>query len=296
MANLTVAQLEDRTVLVLTGKDVWSFLQNLITNDMDGVSDTSGIYAALLTAQGKFLHDFFILKSEDGYLLDCATDRKEDLIRRLTLYKLRADVTVSESDQRVFALFGGGACSIATLPKIAGAVMKDNGSAYMVDPRNLTLGVRIYASATFDPATELPTAAIAAEETYDAHRLRLGIPEGARDILPEKNFLLEANFDELNGVSFTKGCYVGQELTARTKHRAKIKKRLFRIEYSGELHSGDKILKQDREIAEVRSFSNGQGLALVRLESLPTDPEDLEPKGVRIIQPEYINLPALEKQ
>jgi folate-binding protein YgfZ len=296
MTNLTVAQLESRTVLVLTGKDVWDFLQNLITNDMAQVSNTSGIYAALLTAQGKFLHDFFILKSGDSYLLDCAADRKDDLIRRLTLYKLRADVTITESDQSVFSLFGDFSSSAVNTPGKVGSIIDSDGVLYLADPRNLALGVRMYASEEFHPATMFPTATLAKEEAYDALRLRLGVPDGARDILPEKNFLLEANFDELNGVSFTKGCYVGQELTARTKHRAKIKKRLFRIEYNGTLHSGDKILQQGREIADVRSFSNGQGLALVRLESLPVNPEDLEPKGVKIVQPDYIDLPELQKQ
>lgn len=296
MTNLTVTQLESRTVLVLTGKDVWDFLQNLITNDMAQVSDTSGIYAALLTAQGKFLHDFFILKSGDCYLLDCAADRKDDLIRRLTLYKLRADVTITESDQSVFSLFGDFSSSALNTPDKVGSVIDNDGVLYLTDPRNLALGVRIYPSEEFHPAAGFPTATLAKEEAYDTHRLHLGAPDGARDILPEKNFLLEANFDELNGVSFTKGCYVGQELTARTKHRAKIKKRLLRIEYNGDLHSGDKILQQGREIADVRSFSNGQGLALVRLERLPANPEDLEPKGVKIIQPDYIDLPELEKQ
>lgn len=295
MANLTVAQLESRAVLVLTGKDVWDFLQNLITNDMKGVSGASGIYAALLTAQGKFLHDFFVLKSGDSYLVDCTADRKNDLIRRLTLYKLRADVSITESDQSIFALFGEDAHAAANLPEKIG-VVEERGALYLADPRNLALGVRVYAGTDFDPATQFPAATLAAEEAYETHRLRLGIPEAARDILPEKNFLLEANFEELNGVSFTKGCYVGQELTARTKHRAKIKKRLFRIEYDGELHEGDKITHQAREIAEIRSFSDGQGIALVRLESLSTPPDELEPAGVKLIQPDYVDIPALENQ
>jgi hypothetical protein len=296
MTNLTVAQLNDRSVLLLSGKDVWDFLQNLITNDMKGVGDSCGIYSALLTAQGKFLHDFFVLKSGDGYLLDCAADRAEDLIRRLTLYKLRADVTISKGAQRVFALFGEDAHTAAKLTENAGAATEKDGSLYLSDPRHPSLGVRIYAAAEFDPASQMPEAEIKSEKAYDAHRLQLGIPEGGQDILPEKNFLLEANFEELHGVSFTKGCYVGQELTARTKHRAKIKKRLLRIEYDGALNQGDKISHQDREVAEVRSFSDGQGLALVRLDSLSTPAEELEPTGVRIIQPDYVEIPALEDQ
>ncbi|WP_161314685.1 YgfZ/GcvT domain-containing protein [Sneathiella litorea] len=291
MAELKIAALENRTVLTLRGADVWSFLQNLVTNDMQDVSETHGIYAALLTAQGKFLHDFIIVRIGEAYLLDCLADRKDDLIRRLTLYKLRADVLISEEGQRVFALFGNDAFGAANLPETSGALRESGGCAFLVDPRNNALGVRLFAPTSFDPVTEFPTADLVGEDAYDAHRLSLGIPEGGHDILPEKNFLLEANFEELNGVSFTKGCYVGQELTARTKHRAKIKKRLFRIEYDGELHSGDKIMHQGREIAEVRSISNGRGLALVRLNSLAVPPEELEPKGVKLIQPNYIDLP-----
>ena len=296
MANLTVAQLESRTVLVLTGKEVRGFLQNLITNDMKAVSDTSAMYAALLTAQGKFLHDFFVLKTGDSYLLDCAADRADDLIRRLTLYKLRSDVIIEKGEYRVFALFGEGVHAAANLPEKLGTAVEEGGALFMTDPRNSVLGIRIYAPANFDPKTEFPVATIATEDAYEIHRLRLGIPDGARDILPEKNFLLEANFEELNGVSFTKGCYVGQELTARTKHRAKIKKRLIRIEYDGELHEGDKITHQGREIAEVRSFSNGQGIALARLENLSTPSDELEPVGAKLIKPDYVVLPTLENQ
>ncbi len=293
MAKLTIAPLESRSVLVLNGKDVWTFLQNLITNDMKKVSDTQGIYAALLTAQGKFLHDFFILKSGDSYLLDCAAARKDDLIRRLTLYKLRADVTISEETRQVYALFGDGSHAAVELPEKLGTVSENNGLIYFADPRHLALGIRLYSKSVDNTAINLATAIPATEAAYDTYRRSLGIPEGGRDILPEKNFLLEGNFEELNGVSFSKGCYVGQELTARTKHRGKVKKRLFRIEFDGELQEGDKIFDQGREIAEVRSFADGQGLALVRLEGLAGDSDKFEPKGVKLIQPDYVNLPAI---
>ncbi|MAL77591.1 MAG: glycine cleavage system protein T [Sneathiella sp.] len=292
MAKLTVTKLDNRRILALAGKDVWTFLQNLITNDMKGVSETHGLYSALLTAQGKFLHDFFIVKSGDAYLLDVARDRAEDLIRRLTLYKLRADVTISPTDQAVFALFGADAIATAGLAEKPGAAVDQAGSILYVDPRQQSLGVRIIAAADFNPASLFPDATKSDAAAYDAHRLKLAIPDGGRDILPEKNFLLEANFEELNGVSFAKGCYVGQELTARTKYRGTIKKRLLRIEFDGELTDGDKITLEGREIGEVRSFANGQGLALVRLDGMAGEPAALEPAGIRIVEPDYIT-PAI---
>ncbi len=269
---------------------MWTFLQNLITNDMKGVSETQGLYSALLTAQGKFLHDFFIVKSGDTYLLDVTRDRAEDLIRRLTLYKLRADVTISPTDRAVFALFGADAITTAGLAEKPGAAVDRAGSVLFVDPRQQSLGVRIIAADGFDPASLFPDATKSDATAYDAHRLKLAIPDGGRDILPEKNFLLEANFEELNGVSFAKGCYVGQELTARTKYRGTIKKRLLRIEFDGDLTDGDKITLEGREIGEVRSFANGQGLALVRLDGMAGNTEEVEPKGIKLVQPFYLDL------
>ncbi|MAZ02644.1 MAG: glycine cleavage system protein T [Sneathiella sp.] len=295
MSDLSITALKNRTILALTGKDVWDFLQNLVTNDMKMVNEAQCLYAALLTAQGKFLHDFIIIKQGETFMIDCATERKDDLIRRLTLYKLRSDVTLTETASQVFAVYGDGAYKSANLPEKAGTVIQNGNDLYLVDPRNANLGVRIITTADFNAADDFPAATVKDEGSYEAHRLYLGIPEGGQDIIPEKNFLLEANFEELNGVSFTKGCYVGQELTARTKHRAKIKKRLLRVLFDGSLEPGDAITLDGREIAEVRSFANGQGIALVRLENLPEGPAALKPEGVKLILPEYINLPIAEK-
>ncbi len=290
MAELTVTKLDNRTVLALTGKDVWTFLQNLITNDMKGVSETMGVYAALLTAQGKFLHDFFVLKSGDAYLLETASERVDDLIRRLTLYKLRADVSIAKTERRVFALFGADAIRAAGLDAAPGASREEAETIFFVDPRETSLGVRIIAEGAFRPEAVFPDAMVSDASAYETHRLSLGIPEGGRDIQPEKNFLLEANFEELNGVSFSKGCYVGQELTARTKYRGTIKKRLMRIEYDGDLAAGDRITLEGREVGEVRSFDKGQGMALIRLDALQGEAAALEPAGIRIQEPDYLDL------
>lgn len=288
MSGQKLTILTNRTVLKLSGTDVHAFLQNLITNDMDQVSDNRGIYGALLTAQGKFLHDFFILKSGDDYLLDCARDRAEDLYRRLTMYKLRADVEISDSGLNVTALFGGESNKGGE----PGTVHQDDGRLVFADPRLPALGLRLLAPAGYDWQTAYPAAETATDEDYENHRLTLGVPTGGTDILPEKNFLLEANFEELNGVSFTKGCYVGQELTARTKHRAKIKKRLMRFSSPTPLAPGDSITLAGKEVAEVRSTSAAgtDGIALTRIEPLQhAAPADFEPAGIVLTQPDYLS-------
>jgi tRNA-modifying protein YgfZ len=278
MTSQQTTSLDNRAILTLTGTDVVEFLQNLITNDMAEVTDSHAIYAALLTAQGKFLHDFFVIKWGDEILLDVAADRKADLLRRLTMYKLRADVTIADGAYDITARFGD------TPDGAAGTVTKTGDSLQYVDPRLPAMGTRI-----LTPHDNKTTAAQVSYAAYEAHRLALGIPEGGADIIPEKNFLLEANFEELNGVSFSKGCYVGQELTARTKHRAKIKKRLFQIRFDGELTPGQSITRDGKEIAEVRSVQNGHGLALTRLDPLQDgSPQTTEPAGIVFTKPAYL--------
>ncbi|USG60565.1 hypothetical protein NBZ79_15470 [Sneathiella marina] len=290
MTSQAMTLLDNRAILTLTGADVVDFLQNLITNDMAEVTDSQAIYAALLTAQGKFLHDFFVLKWGKYILLDVARDRKDDLLRRLSMYKLRADVTIGDGAYDIYAQFGDSPNAAA------GTVTETGDSLHYIDPRLAAMGTRILTPRGKKPGsdTRTPPAAtegpLAAYATYDAHRLALGIPEGGADIIPEKNFLLEANFEELNGVSFSKGCYVGQELTARTKHRAKIKKRLFQISFTGDLTPGQRITLGGKEIAEVRSIQNGHGLALTRIDPLQDgSPENTEPAGIVFTKPAYLD-------
>jgi len=289
MTALHITKLENRAVLELTGADVFDFLQNLISNDMQDASETHAIYAALLTAQGKFLHDFIVVQRGDAYLLDCVAARKDDLVRRLTMYKLRADVTLTATGGfDVYGLYGDGAIDAASLPHAPGAMRTEKDQIMLVDPRLAHIGVRIVSS----DVPSVTGATTAPFMDYEAHRLALGVPEGGVDIVPEKNFLLEANFEELNGVSFTKGCYVGQELTARTKHRAKIKKRLYNFTSETPVHSGESFTLGGKEIAEVRSVNatGTGGLALARIETLAdAKPAEIEPAGVVLYPPDYLS-------
>ncbi len=285
--------LSNRSLLKLSGKDTFEFLQNLISNNLKPLSETKVVYSALLTPQGKFLQDFFVISWKGDIYLDCLKDSSPDLIRRLTMYKLRADCTITDvsSDLAISALYDG---AKDDFPQTTGDATGDETYFLYADPRLKELGYRIIETADSDFANALPGIKTAPIEDYTALRLSLGVPEGGTDIQPEKNFLLEANFEELNGVSFSKGCYIGQELTARTKYRAKIKKRLFAFRYDGKIKAGDPIRFNDKEIATVSSFQAPYGLAFTRLadwQNIADGNAALEPAGLVLEKPDYVILP-----
>jgi folate-binding protein YgfZ len=251
---LHASLLEDRSVVALRGGETRDFLQGLITNDMAQCAPGKAIYAALLTPQGKILFDFFIVEHDGGFLLDCAGSRANDLLKRLTLYRLRAKVEISPAAGFAVA-----------------AVWSDDGSipafdipwAY-ADPRLPALGLR-----AIGPRAELQRglSGIPAGD-YGLHRLRLGVPDSA-DLPPDTVLALDSGLEELNGVSFKKGCYVGQEVTARMKHRATARKRFVIAETQGDLPPPGTVLDAGgREIGALATGAGDQALALVRLDRL----------------------------
>lgn len=258
--SLKASILPERGVLRVGGAEAREFLQNLITNNIDLVSGERAIYAGLLTPQGKFLFDFIISAAHegDGLLLDCDGARARDLVKRLTFYKLRADVTIEDmSDKlKVMAIWGGEAPAPA-LP----------------DPRLAALGARLIAQ---DPKAEGAEAATPAQ--YHAHRIALGVGDAARDFEPERSFPLEVNFEELNGVDFQKGCFIGQEVTSRTKRRGSVRKRLVPCDVVGEAPKPhDAIRSVGREVGTVYSVDKDAGrvLALIRLDLLSGAPLEI---------------------
>ena len=275
MAERNFIVLERRSVLVVAGADAGAFLQNLISNDVDRVEERRAIYATLLTPQGKFLHDFVVSahpQAADGYLIETEAGRADDLEKRLTMYRLRADVTMTRADPdwAVFAGFGDGTAQALGLEPDAGSAAATAGGVICVDPRLAALGIRAVGPAP-DMRQRLETAGFSEtdQSAYEHLRLSLGVPDGSRDILVEKSFPLECNLDDLNAIDYEKGCYVGQELTARTHHRAKIRKRLFPVKSQGPVpEAGTPITFNGKEVGEMRSGDGQQGLALLRIESL----------------------------
>jgi len=253
------------------GEDRVAFLQGLVSTDVASVSATKAIHTAFLTAQGKYLHDFFIAALGDGFLLDCEAARIEDLKKRLSMYRLRSKVTIElRPDLAVAAVFGAGWATALSLASETGAATAlDDGVAF-VDPRLADAGARAILPAGSAAAT-LDAAGLAAglPSDYDRLRLSLGLPDGSRDLVPEKSILLENGFDELNGVDWDKGCFLGQELTARTHYRGLVKKRLMPVEIDGPLPApGTPVMLGEKEAGEMRSGADHVGLALLRLEAV----------------------------
>ncbi len=280
MPSLYQSPLPERGVLSVSGPDSRDFLQGLISNDISEVSPEKTIYAALLTPQGKYLFDFFISQIGDKLLIDCEKSRIGDLLKRLRIYKLRANAELAdETDHyRVHALWGDDVpeiCGLANEPGAATVTTTDD--IFLVDPRLAQAGVRaLLATNHNDDPLETLDATAATPSDYDLHRLTLGLPDASRDLLIDKSILLESGFDELNGINWNKGCYMGQELTARTKYRGLIKKRLVPVTIDGDAPaSGAAVLSGDKNVGEMRSSNANRGLALLRLEALENDSTDL---------------------
>lgn len=258
--------LPHRSVISVAGADRVEFLQGLISNDTRKVAPDQAVWAALLTPQGRFLNDMFVADAgNETFYLETERERAPALARKLKMYTLRSKVTVEDlgTTLEVAAAFGDEA---STALGIGGAVS-------FTDPRLAALGVRVIApagqAARLLSARGFSEAPLAA---YDAVRLPLGVPDGSRDLQVEKALLLENGFDELNGVDWKKGCYMGQELTARTKYRALIKKRLFPVKVEGTLpESGTLVHRNGEEVGEVRSGTGDRALAMLRLDAARGD-------------------------
>lgn len=287
MIDISCSLLDDRGILAGTGPDTRAFLQGLVSNDMQAVSPNRAVWTAFLTPQGKYLHDFFVAEAADGgFLLDGEKARLDDLLRRLRPYRLRSQVDLARRDDlAVAAVFGRDALIALGLPESAGAAAPFAGGLAFVDPRLAAAGARLVlpadsAAAAFDRLGARP----APPTAYDNLRIGLGLPDGSRDMLIDKSVLLEGGFEELNGVDFAKGCYLGQEVTARTKHRGLLKRRLVPVGVDGPVpEPGTLILRDGREVGEVRSASDGLALAFLRLDALETVEPPLTAGSARLI-------------
>jgi folate-binding protein YgfZ len=244
----------DRAVLKVEGPDRIAFLQGLVSNDVALAGQDRAIWAALLTPQGRYLFDFFISEAGETLRLDVEAARLADLARKLSIYRLRSKVTITPAPNLAVHLVWDAPAAIGT-----------------PDPRRPELGARVILPVESGDVP-LRDAGLAPGDIadWDRRRLALGVPDGTRDLVPEKSILLENGFDALHGVSWTKGCYIGQELTARTKYRGLVKKRLIPVRVEGPLPSpGTPILRPDgTEAGEMRSGRDDLGLALIRLDAL----------------------------
>ncbi|MCB9954322.1 MAG: folate-binding protein YgfZ [Caulobacterales bacterium] len=264
------ALLSSRAVLKITGPDARSFLQGVLTQDVEQLPQGSAAFSALLTPQGKILFDFLLLATTEGFLVDCPKESAEPLRKRLTMYRLRAKATIEATDLAVAAFWD--------------EAPRDDAFA---DPRLPALGMRKIA-----PASSI--SASADENVYDLHRLSLGVPEFIRDFGAEEVFLTDVDYDVLNGVNYKKGCFVGQEVTSRMKRKGEIRKRTVKLAFEGaQPAKGESVMGGEAPLGEVMSGAEGLALALIRLDRLEAAraagaPITAGGKHVQIIVPDWL--------
>jgi hypothetical protein len=242
-----IASLPERSVIAIEGADRVAFLQGLVSNDVANAQPGRAVWAALLTPQGKWLADFFIFSDGERLLLDCEADQVAMLLPRLSRYRLRMTVTLrAEPALHVFVGWPG-------RPDVEGIAAPD--------PRLPDFAWRVL--------TETAVPETATAEDWDLYRLAAGLPDGSKDMEADRSVLLEAGFDELDGVSWSKGCYMGQELTARTKYRGLVKRRLVPVIIDGPPPlPGSPVLRDGVEVGTMRSSRDQLGLASLRLDAM----------------------------
>ena len=247
--------LEDRGILYINGSDAKDFLQNIITNDINKVNETNSCFASLLTPQGKFLFAFIITKHKSGYFLDCENSQADSLLKQLNIYKLRSKVEIMNlSNEFVIAILEREKfLNLEGAKDVPGNTIKYREDSILLDPRNKNLGARLIINLEklYLSLKKLELKDSPVDEYYKLSH-NLGIPQKDMNDLQNKLFGIECNFEELNGIDFKKGCYVGQENTARIKLKNKLSKRLLPIDLiEGELNKDDVIYNKNYEIGKV---------------------------------------------
>lgn len=256
-------RLTDRALVRVSGEDWRGFLQGLLTQDVETLGLGELRYGALLTPQGRLLVDLLILGEAEGVLLDVAADRREDLIRRLTMYRLRSKVVIAPGEAGVFVAFG-----------------EAPGAGWIVDPRLAALGWRGYGVEGEDTARR---------EAWDAHRIALAVPDMA-DFGEDATYPIEANLDLLNAIDFKKGCFVGQETTSRMKRRGVVKSRMLPLRVEGPaVAAGAEVLNGELRAGVTASGVDGLALGLMRLDRID-GALTVEGRTVEVLKPEWMGL------
>ena len=246
--------LENRGLILISGEDVKNFLQNIITNDIEKVNLSTSIFSALFTPQGKYLFEFFLIQSKNGYLLDCDNKFTNEIINYLLKYKLRSKIEISDiSKDYVIGLINSEKfLDIQKNENKTGDTIEFRGSPLFLDPRNNNLGARIVSSLEKLHLTiKKLNLKIIKPDTYFAKAHSLGIPIKGIENLKDQLFGLEANFEELNAIDFKKGCYIGQENTARMKLKEKLRRRLLPISSTEKLNLGEEIFYNKTKIGKI---------------------------------------------
>jgi hypothetical protein len=261
------ARLTSRALVRVAGPDWRVFLQGLISNDVENLLSGQMRFAGLLTPQGRLLFDLFVVGGDDGCLLDVDAERRQGLVERLLIYRLRARIEIAAVDGAVSALWG----------------VVEPPPGWVADPRLAALGFRGVDAPPPPGAKDLDEAA------YASFRLGLGVPDPARDAAPDKTYPIEADMDLLNGIDFRKGCFVGQETTSRMKRRGGIRSRMLPIVFEGAAPSrGAEVLAGEVRAGEVLTGGEGRAMALLRLDRIQGGGLTVEGRPVRVDRPGWL--------
>ena len=287
--------LKDRGIVYISGEDSKDFLQNIVTNDLNKVSNTLSAFSSLLTPQGKYLFDFIIVKHKHGYFLDCEINQIDDLINKLEMYKLNSKIEILNlsNEFQVAAISNEKFLTLDNTKNELGFTTNYRDDPFLIDPRNINLGARVIINLEklYMSIKKLGLQLEEPEKYYDFSH-KLGIAQINTKDLQEKLFGLECNFEELNGIDFKKGCYVGQENTARMKMKIKIRKRLIPIDTKENIKSGSEISFKNESIGKV--LIGGQyPFALIRFDNIDKDymGKDFSCDGLKIklLKPTWLN-------
>ena len=259
--------LKDRGVVYISGEDAKEFLQNIVTNDINKVSDVSSCFASLLTPQGKYLFDFIVVKHKQGYFLDCEKNQINQLIDRLNIYKLNSKIEILNlsNEFEVAVISKEKFLTLKNAKDIGGNTVKYNGDSVVLDPRSKNLGGRLITNLE-KLNLSLKSLGLKSEDPKKYYELShgLGIAQVNTDKLQEKIFGLECDFEKLNGIDFKKGCYVGQENTARMKLKDKLRRKLLPLKSNEKLSVGSDIIFNNINIGKVL-ISEPYPFALIKL-------------------------------
>ena len=287
MEENSIIILKDRDIISISGSDSASFLQNIITNDIDKLNESNSLYSALLTPQGKYLHDFFVLKHEKNYLIDCESETAENLLSCFQKYKLNANIEFKNitSDNSV---------AIITYEKFQQIQKNDVVDIVFSDPRTNLMGARIISKLEkLNLAIKKLGLKLTDQEQYFETAHALGLPIKGLKKLQNQIFALELNFEEEKGIDFKKGCYIGQENTSRMKVGNKLRRRLLPLKTSNELKDGSEIFFKNEVIGKVM-ISKPKAFGLIKLydpniESFLDEDLKCNNSNVNLVKPYWLN-------
>lgn len=288
-------KLADRGILKISGPDRFAFFQGLVTNDLAQLTNEKSLYSLFLTAQGKHFFDLFFLVVGDEWWVEADRSRLEELKKRLSLYKLRSNVSFNiDLNHHIYSLYGRDVAQFFDLPLEEGQTRQVPLGIIYVDPRLADLGLRMVINeGSLDKVSQDQRLTMVDSQEYCYHRYGLGVPESFKELLVDKSIPLENGMDELKAINWEKGCYMGQELTSRTRYRGLVRKRLFPVTINCPVDIDMPIMAGEAEVGQWRGVYRDRGLALIRLEAV-NKPLTCGKAEICVNYPRWMQLPAAQ--